>query len=408
MGLSSGALLWGPPRGLSSGSGSPPSQRDLRRLLLVVADRDEGGEACIALERGVMEWGDIWVIERVDHLHPIVRVQPQHLNQQPEAIIAHSREAAAPPFEVLPRIEDFGALGHARVVEDGEHLLGVARDRAQPLLVRLAQQLEDRLALAEHRRAREDRLAYEHLPHNAADRPHVDAEGVRRATQQNLGRAIPSRRHVVRQLRVVRLGLRCALAQRARESKVCDLHDAVGVEEQVGRLHVAMEQLGGVHVFERLEHLPRHVLLVNVLQHVATDRREQVRLHALKDKVEVAVVVGLEHAEERDNVLVALHLLQEHDLAERALRVCRVLECIKDLLQCNRLAAPPVDGTPHDTVSALAQDPLGIIALEHVPVNVPIQIFVAHTLWQHAARPISARPRSPGMRSWVVSANGDS
>ena len=79
------------------------------------------------------------------------------------------------------------------------------------------------------------------LTEDAADRPHVDREGVDARAEQDLRRAVPSRRDVVGQRREVFLStLYSAFRQRAREAKVADLREAVAVEEEVGRLHVAM------------------------------------------------------------------------------------------------------------------------------------------------------------------------
>ena len=75
----------------------------------------------------------------------------------------------------------------------------------------------------------------------------------------------------------------------------------------------------------------------------------------LKDEVDVAVVVGLHDVEERDDVLVPTHLLQEHHLAEGPLRIRRVLERIKDLLERDDVLGLLVLGAPHDTIGALAQ-----------------------------------------------------
>ena len=59
-----------------------------------------------------------------------------------------------------------------------------------------------------------------------------------------------------------------------------------------------MQQLARVHVLERPEELVHDVLLVHVLQDVGTDHGVQVGLHVLKDQVQVAVVLGLEHVQQ--------------------------------------------------------------------------------------------------------------
>ena len=55
------------------------------------------------------------------------------------------------------------------------------------------------------------------------------------------------------------------------------------------------------------------------------------------------------------NVFVLIHLLEEHDLPESALRIGRVLEGIKDLLERNCLLALFVGRLPDDAVSSLAE-----------------------------------------------------
>ena len=76
----------------------------------------------------------------------------------------------------------------------------------------------------------------------------------------------------------------------------------------------------GVHELERLEQLVHDVLLVDLLQDVGANHRVQVRLHVLEDEIDVPVVLRLQHVQKPNDVFVVVHLLQEHDLAERALR----------------------------------------------------------------------------------------
>jgi hypothetical protein len=63
-------------------------------------------------------------------------------------------------------------------------------------------------------------------------------------------------------------------------------------------LDVPMQQRCTVHVLKRPEYLVHDVLLVDLFQDVGTDYSMEVCLHILKDKVDVAVVLGLKHIEQ--------------------------------------------------------------------------------------------------------------
>mmetsp|Transcript_2767 Transcript_2767/g.7584 ORF Transcript_2767/g.7584 Transcript_2767/m.7584 type:complete len:260 (+) Transcript_2767:801-1580(+) len=100
----------------------------------------------------------------------------------------------------------------------------------------LAGDVADELELVLHVLARKQHTAREHLAHDAAYRPHVDA--VRVVVAQNqLRSAIPARDNVVRLLSAL---LRVKVA---REPKVADLQIAVCVHENVGRLEVAVQHV---------------------------------------------------------------------------------------------------------------------------------------------------------------------
>jgi hypothetical protein len=74
------------------------------------------------------------------------------------------------------------------------------------------------------------------------------------------------------------------------------------------------------------------------------------RTHKVENEVDVAVVVGLDHVEQPDDVGVAVQLLQIHHLAEGALRVRRVAERIKALFERHDLPRVLVNCLPDDPV----------------------------------------------------------
>ena len=80
----------------------------------------------------------------------------------------------------------------------------------------------------------------------------------------------------------------------------------------------------------------------------------QVRIHEVKNQVDVAVIFSPHHILQTNNVFVPGQLLQEDDFTEGALGVCCVLESIEVLLQRNNFLRPLVNRLPHYTISSLA------------------------------------------------------
>ena len=92
-----------------------------------------------------------------------------------------------------------------------------------------------------------------------------------------------------------------------------------------------------MHVLQTLQDLVNNVLLVDVFENVGPDNRMQICVHKIKDKIDIAVILSPNHILESNYVLVPSQLLQEDNLTESSLRVSRVLESIKVLLQSDNL-----------------------------------------------------------------------
>jgi len=92
-----------------------------------------------------------------------------------------------------------------------------------------------------------------------------------------------------------------------------------------------------MHVLQTLQDLVNNVLLVDVFENVSPDNRMQICVHKIKDKIDIAVILSPNHILESNYVLVPSQLLQEDNLTESSLRVSRVLESIKVLLQSDNL-----------------------------------------------------------------------
>ena len=117
-------------------------------------------------------------------------------------------------------------------------------------------------------------------------------------TEHDLGRAVPPRRDILgHEARLAAVGL--GREDAAREAKVAHLEVAVGVEQEVGRLEVAVDDVGRVHGLEGAqgpagEEVGRerggscakserveHALVVR--ERLGADDAVQVRLHELLD-----------------------------------------------------------------------------------------------------------------------------
>ena len=92
-----------------------------------------------------------------------------------------------------------------------------------------------------------------------------------------------------------------------------------------------------MHVLQTLQDLVNNVLLVDVFENVSSDDCMQICVHKIKDKIDITVILSPNHILESNYVLVPSQLLQEDNLTESSLRVSRVLESIKVLLQSDNL-----------------------------------------------------------------------
>jgi hypothetical protein len=119
--------------------------------------------------------------------------------------------------------------------------------------------------------------------------------------------------------------------------------------------------------------------------------KKDTRTHILEDKVDIFIIVCLQHVQEGDDVFVVGKALEKDNLSEGSLCVCGVLKRTKDLLQSNHVRVLPsallVFALPYNTIRlpgqrqtkfiaySLSQELLNIKSFE----NVGLKLFVAVT-----------------------------
>lgn len=230
--------------------------------------------------------------------------------------------------------------------------------------------LEDEQQLVAVVLAREEGLAEVHLRENAADRPHVDCLGVLGQREHDLRGAVPARGHVLREIGVLLRGRAVArVCFEARKTEVADLEVALLVDQEVGRLEVAVDDAAAVEVLDALEQLVQHVGHVVVAEVVGADDGVQVRVHVLLDEVDLAEALegrGLLDVEDLDDVRV-VEALEELHLAQGAQTEEVPLERL-DLLDGDHLVAVVPVPDRHHAVGALPDHTQHLVVadVEHV------------------------------------------
>uniref|UniRef100_A0A0K8RI04 Putative mitogen-activated protein kinase n=1 Tax=Ixodes ricinus TaxID=34613 RepID=A0A0K8RI04_IXORI len=157
-----------------------------------------------------------------------------------------------------------------------------------------------------------------------AHRPDVDGLGVPLAVQHDLRRPVPPRRHILRQeARVVVLGVR-----HPRQAKVADLEVTSGVEEQVARLEIPVQNIGRMNVFEAPQDLVEEVADVVVAQLLRLEQLVQVSLHQALHNVDIFHLVDCGCPDDVSDVynIFVLKPCEDLDLPQCPLAVGLVLE----------------------------------------------------------------------------------
>mmetsp|Transcript_34420 Transcript_34420/g.90524 ORF Transcript_34420/g.90524 Transcript_34420/m.90524 type:complete len:319 (+) Transcript_34420:480-1436(+) len=179
-----------------------------------------------------------------------------------------------------------------------------------------------------------------HLESNQSHAPHVRCERVRLASYS-------LRAHVGKSA-AVRLRLRVCVVERLRDAEVRQLDEPLGIEEDVGRLQVAVHGVPLlVKVRQPLQHLEQHVRRHRLQEALCgrarggrQDSFERTAVHKLEREVDCAFVV--EGVVEGDEV-VALGVKDRLDLVQHLVpRLARRLDLLLQHLDRERLACVDV------------------------------------------------------------------
>lgn len=226
------------------------------------------------------------VAEHVAGGDALLGVEEQRLHEEVDAVGADGAEAHLVP---VPAAD--GVLA-------GDRVLGELGDAGPVVLGRGADGLADELDLVELVVAGHVGRAHDELGKDGADGPHVDGARVVLGAEEELGRAVPAGDDVGRHV-LVRVG------KGARETEIRELDLAVGGDEQVVGLDVAVQDKGlvaepdgarqhahpGLDVGRAVSHIVR----------VADQHLQVAKGQELEHQVQV-LVLGGEDGQERDDV----------------------------------------------------------------------------------------------------------
>ena len=126
------------------------------------------------------------------------------------------------------------------------------------------------------------------------------------------------------------------------------------VDEDVGGLEVAMDELCGVEVLEAPQDLVEDVAHMHALQDGLAHQGVQVCLHVIEKKIQVLVVLCPYYSVQFDYVIV-IQLVQDRNFAVGALCIHIIVKGVKYLLKSAFLAIFFVDYLPYVSIGSTAE-----------------------------------------------------
>jgi hypothetical protein len=212
----------------------------------------------------------------------------------------------------------------------------------------------------------EDGLALEHLTEDAAGAPHVYRRCVSPQLEEQLRWPVPSSHNQACVLPACFAVAPASLGHRlvvvSRETEISNLESPAIVDEQVGCLHISMEDVVVVEVAEALEQL-QHVAFDLRLQELhigVVEKARQIVIHVRCDHVEYRALPALSlgplycHLFQSQDIVVRQHL-EQLDLSQRGDGEAVFFVVHQDLLHRVDAAGDSMARFVHFTKSSLAQ-----------------------------------------------------
>ena len=145
---------------------------------------------------------------------PHCRVELEHTLQHADDVVVRGEHVTERPVKVAPPVVSHVLAHRARIL----------RDPLEDTIFWDLDDLANGLELVQGVVPREESLSQLHLGHDATKRPHVHFVAVSCRAEQDLGRAVPSRRHIIRDDSCVVV----LLSLPACKAKVADLQQGEG------------------------------------------------------------------------------------------------------------------------------------------------------------------------------------
>mmetsp|Transcript_10771 Transcript_10771/g.16200 ORF Transcript_10771/g.16200 Transcript_10771/m.16200 type:complete len:305 (-) Transcript_10771:1031-1945(-) len=209
------------------------------------------------------------------HRTALIRIENEHLADQVNLVLAHVLALCARRIVKNVVLERF-----ARFIGQRQHPTQRIV-RLDPRLaighIRRAHRVKNEFELLEMIVAGKDGFTQNHLAIDAGDTPHIHAVLVLARAQHNLGRAIPSRSHILAEQHIIVF----LVFDTAGHAKVCDLDGAIAIDQNVLRLDVAMNHVTPVNIEHTIQNLiqDKTAMIARNVNVAVTAHRLQCRLH---------------------------------------------------------------------------------------------------------------------------------